>query len=251
MEATHHIFRQKDNVMQNQQGLGIQIVAHGSVLPEHSKDGKTYIAAPWNTDYQLRLLVPRIPGYRHPNKRFLVVVSVDGLDIMTGKRATAQSGGYIITPASHSTANDIPGYRLNDREVARFRFGDRTDSYAAKLERPENVGTIGVIVFSEYDPAPVLRSTFRSSHTFGAEGGTRGGGGNTRGGHDMGTEFGGRADHVVTRDHFEKEREVARFTLEYASRESLLSAGIITSSPLGEVRPFADTGCQPPRDWRG
>ncbi|MDZ4837641.1 MAG: hypothetical protein SGJ27_27970 [Candidatus Melainabacteria bacterium] len=234
--------------MQNADRLGIQIVANGLVLPEYTKDGKTYIAAPWNTDYQIRILVPSISGYRHTYKRFKTVISVDGLDVMTGKRASAHATGYVMTPPSRPTANDILGFRLSDSEVASFHFGDRTDSYAALLEKPEHIGVIGIVFYSELDPEPCMYETTR-----GCDGGetTRGA---TRGGHDMGTEFGRRREQVVSKTYFDTDREVARFVLEYASSDSLKKAGIITNSPapLGAVNAFPeDTGCKPPKGWRG
>lgn len=241
--------------MHNAQNFGLRIVANGSCLPEYTKDGKTYIAAPADTDYQIRILVPTIPGNLHRYKRFLAVISVDGLDVMTGKRATSQSSGYVVTPPSRVDANDIPGFRLNDKEVARFRFGDREDSYAAQLDKPENIGVIGVIFFAEREPVyrdltlEVCGPTRGGGHTFG--------GGPTRvatsrgAGHDVGTAFGQRDEHVVNRTQFERAEEVARFVLEYASFESLKAAGVIKDSVLGNVSAFGDEGCVPPKGWKG
>ena len=51
---------------------------------------------------------------------------------------------------------------------------------------------------------------------------------------------------------------MARFILEYDTREQLIKAGIIKPAPLGDVDPFPGdfekpviTGCQPPKGWRG
>lgn len=225
--------------MKNSSGFGIEIIVDGRPLTEYTKDGKTYVAAPWNKDYQLRLHVPR------RGARYLAVTSVDGLDIMTGKTASKNAGGYVITPASHATDNDIPGFRLNKNEVAAFHFGDRADSYAALLDKPANIGVIAVVFFSEYEPL-VFEVPGGSFECLG--GGTKGAG------HDMGTEFGRRTEHRVNTTTFERDREVARFVIEYASREKLVEAGIITEAPLGDVDPFpGDNGgaCTPPRGWRG
>ncbi len=151
---------------------------------------------------------------------------------MNGKRATPESSGYVVGPF---TDNDIPGFRLNNHEVAAFQFGDRNDSYAALLDRASNVGVIGVIFFSEYDPPRHESGDF----SFGTRGGGTRGGGTRGGGHDMGTRFGRRTEHIVTGTNFTKDREIARFTIEYASYRSLKTAGLITES-LGEVNPFDD-----------
>ncbi len=52
--------------MKNNEGFGIQIITNGSVLREYTKDGKSYVAAPWNTNYQIRILVPTLFGNSHP-----------------------------------------------------------------------------------------------------------------------------------------------------------------------------------------
>ncbi len=240
--------------MQRQNAFGLEVVVNGRVLPVIQHGGKNYIAAPWDKDFQLRFNVPFDSG------RFLAVTSVDGLDIMTGKTASLAGGGYVLTPALRPTDNDIPGFRLNNDEVAAFHFGDRRDSYAAQLDKPANVGVIAVAFYEE---RPRIR---RNVLSMSSRGGCLGGGGlegNTRGGHatrgggvghDMGTEFGQRTEHKVSTTSFDRGREVARFVFEYASRENLVKAGIISDAPLGEVNPFpgdgAGPGCTPPKGWR-
>jgi hypothetical protein len=54
-------------------GFGIEVIVDGAPLREYVHNGKVYVAAPWNKDYQLRFIVP---GYG----RFEVVASVDGND---------------------------------------------------------------------------------------------------------------------------------------------------------------------------
>jgi len=240
--------------MQVKNAFGLEIIVDGRALPLIQQGGKTYVAAPWDKDFQLRLNVPYDGG------RYLAVTSVDGLDIMTGKTASKDAGGYVVTPAFSAAANDIPGFRLNNSEVAAFHFGDRRDSYAAQLDKPANVGVIAVVFYEEDRPRRHVLSMSPRGGCLGGglEGNTRGGtfGPATRGsvGHDMGTEFGQRTEHKVTTTQFRRGREVARFVIEYASRESLVQAGIIRSAPLGEVDPFPadnEPGCKPPKGWRG
>ena len=242
--------------MQHRQGLGIQVIVNGRPLPEVTKDGKTFIAAPWNTNYSLRFLVPYIHGYKYPAKRFLAVTSVDGLNIRTGRRATRNDGGWVITPPS----GDVPGFYLNAHEVAAFRFGGCGSSYASQMDRPENVGAISVIFFSEVDPEPYdcLEGMVSKGGpcSFGPTTRSAGGGRGLEtlgGGHDMGTEFGERQQFHTNTTEFERDVQVAQLTIEYASEESLINAGILPrrGSPLGHVDPFADGGCQPPPGYRG
>ena len=58
-------------------------------------------------------------------------------------------------------SGDISGGRKNMGEVAAFVFTALPDSYAARTDRPDNVGVIGVAVFREFRPPrqrpPVLQ----------------------------------------------------------------------------------------------
>ena len=49
---------------------------------------------------------------------------------------------------------NIPGWSLNNNEVARFFFQQAAESYAAKTGDPRNVGVIGAAIFNEKDPTP-------------------------------------------------------------------------------------------------
>lgn len=166
--------------------------------------------------------------------------------------ASATARGYVLTPPSRPGANDIPGFRLNKNEVARFRFGTREDSYAAQLDKPQNIGVIGVVFYQEKEVYRPRRGAPDFSMTRG--GASRGGVSRGGLGHDTGTEFGDRAEHRVETVAFERGVEAARFVFEYASAESLRAAGILVDPPLGSVDPFpADSGpgCTPPANWRG
>jgi len=83
----------------------------------------------------------------HTSRRALAAVSVDGLSVMDGEPAGYNSGGYIIEPFGHI---DIPGWRLDNREVARFKFSDPGRSYSKKSGKGlANVGIIGAAIFLE------------------------------------------------------------------------------------------------------
>ena len=52
---------------------------------------------------------------------------------------------------------EISGWRKSQQEVAQFYFTALPDSYAARTERPDNVGVIGAAVFREkVEPPPVV-----------------------------------------------------------------------------------------------
>ncbi len=111
----------------------------GATLPTYTQNGKLY--------------VPGTPGHRYAVRlnnrtgaRVLAVLSVDGVNAVSGETASANQSGYVLD-AWEST--EINGWRKNLNEVAQFNFTSLPDSYAAQTGRPANVGVIGVAVFTE------------------------------------------------------------------------------------------------------
>jgi hypothetical protein len=100
-----------------------------------------------------RLFVAGEPGARYSlrvtnntNGRVLVVMSVDGVNILTGQTAGYSQRGYVFGPHQ---SYDVSGWRKSDTEVAAFTFAPLPDSYAARTGRPVDVGVIGVAAFRE------------------------------------------------------------------------------------------------------
>jgi hypothetical protein len=84
----------------------------------------------------------------------LAVVSVDGVNVLTGQTAAASQGGYVV---GRWGSVDIKGWRKSLGEVASFYFTSLGDSYAARTDRPGNVGVIGVALFRRaprHEPIP-------------------------------------------------------------------------------------------------
>lgn len=78
--------------------------------------------------------------------RFEVLASVDGLDVIDGQPAHFEKRGYVLEP--HGTLR-IEGWRRSQNEVAAFRFGRVSNSYAARTSGDRNVGVIGFAFFAE------------------------------------------------------------------------------------------------------
>jgi len=116
----------------------------GEVLPEHRHRGHTWVAGRPGDRYAVRLS-------NRSNGRVLVVLSVDGVNAVSGQTAATGQTGYVLAP--WQTA-DITGWRKTDAEAAAFYFTSLPDSYAARTDRPQNVGVIGVAVFRERVPVP-------------------------------------------------------------------------------------------------
>jgi hypothetical protein len=107
---------------------------------------------PWRGD----IWVPGVPGHRYAvrltnttGERVLVVLSVDGVNAVTGQTANASQAGYVLDPWE---STEIAGWRKSLDDVAQFVFTDLPDSYAARTGRPRNVGVVGIAVFREQRP---------------------------------------------------------------------------------------------------
>lgn len=99
------------------------------------------------------------PGHRFSvslhnltGERVLAVLSVDGVNAISGQTAGSSQAGYVLEPWQQV---DIRGWRKSYSDVAEFYFTDLPDSYAARTGRPQNVGVIGVAAFRERRPTPV------------------------------------------------------------------------------------------------
>jgi len=106
--------------------------------------------------HQGRLYVPGTPGEKYAvyvanrtGQRVLAAVSVDGINVVTGETAAPDQNGYVLGPWQ---SFEITGWRKSMNEIASFYFTRLPDSYAARTDRPENVGVIGVAVFREWQP---------------------------------------------------------------------------------------------------
>jgi len=114
----------------------------GRTLPTHASGGKLYVAGTPGHRYSVRLT-------NRSGGRVLAVLSVDGVNAVSGQTASPDQTGYVLD-AWQST--EIAGWRKNLDEIAQFNFIALSNSYAARTGRPANVGVIGVAVFAERMP---------------------------------------------------------------------------------------------------
>src|SRR5258708_12129264 len=136
--------------------------ATGRELPIVWHDGRAYVVGRPGNEYQV------IVRNQHGGDR-LAVVSVDGVNVLNGETASTRQGGYIVSPWGRV---DIRGWRKSLAETAAFYFTSLGDSYAARTDRPQNVGVIGVALFErkrleprfeEIAPPPVPLSKLESN----------------------------------------------------------------------------------------
>lgn len=120
----------------------LDVMVHGKRITKYRHDGLTFVEGRNNTEYSVRFT-------NHTINKVLAVISVDGLSVMDGEMASTKSSGYVVESFETLT---IPGWRLDDEEVAKFKFGSKSSSYAKKQRKSENVGVIGCLVFKEKQP---------------------------------------------------------------------------------------------------
>jgi hypothetical protein len=200
-----------------------------------------------------RLYVAGTPGNRYAvslrnrsDGRVLTVISVDGVNAVSGETANASQSGYVLAPGQSA---EIAGWRKSMEEVAAFYFTRIGDSYAARTERPQNVGVIGVAVFNEYvPPAPpaqigaqekaeasadnaagsVARSAAKAAAAPAAE---------AKLGTGHGERIAARVGHTDFRRQSTQPNEL--ITIYYDSRANLIARGIIPGAPrYGHPNPF-------------
>jgi hypothetical protein len=121
--------------------VSVEIVdrTEGRSLPIYSYAGRRYVVGKPGNEYAIRV-------HNSGGERVLAVMSVDGVNIITGDTASTAQSGYVFSP--NQTA-ELTGWRKDMSRTAAFYFTALPDSYAARTGRPDNVGVIGVAVFRE------------------------------------------------------------------------------------------------------
>jgi hypothetical protein len=112
-------------------------------LEVHRHRGRQYVVGRPGNEYAIRIR-------NCSDRRVLAVVSVDGVNVVSGETAALDQPGYVIEPYGYVT---IEGWRKNLDRTAAFYFSDPGDAYATRTGRPENLGVIGVALFREREPA--------------------------------------------------------------------------------------------------
>jgi hypothetical protein len=111
----------------------------GTTLPTHMHDGKLYVAGTPGHRYAVRIA-------NRTSARVMTVLSVDGVNAISGQTADMNQSGYVLDPYQ---STEVDGWRKNMSEIAQFNFTALDNSYAARTGRPQNVGVIGIAAFRE------------------------------------------------------------------------------------------------------
>lgn len=116
----------------------------GRTLPVYWHYGSAYVVGKPGNEYKI------VVRNRH-GEDLLAVVSVDGVNVLSGQTASPDQGGYVL-PARGRV--EVRGWRKSLQETASFYFTSLADSYADRTWRPENVGVIGIALFERAEDWP-------------------------------------------------------------------------------------------------
>ena len=179
----------------------------GRRLPVYWHESRAYVAGKPGNEYQISLR-------NRQQEELLAVLSVDGVNVITGETAHPSQSGYVLAPRG---SLDIQGWRRSLSQTAAFYFTSLPDSYAARTGRPNDVGVIGVALFRK--KVSLQKAPIGAPSDQRAEG--------------LGT---GHGRHETSHAHhvsFERATSVPAelITLYYDSHANLLARGIIRDHP--------------------
>jgi hypothetical protein len=168
------------------------------------------------------------------------VLSVDGVNAVSGQTADAAQGGYVLGPWESA---EIDGWRKSLDEVAQFVFTDLADAYATRTGRPDNVGVIGIAVFREAPrlqpmAPPMLRDESRAAAAPSAKSATANEAADSGlAAQQIGTGHGDRQWAPVAQTGFERasDRPAQVQQLRYDDLDTLVARGIVRR-PCGQPR---------------
>lgn len=138
--------------------IDVDILVNDRPVKKLAHQSKTFIESKHWTEYSIRLR-------NNDAARRLVVVSVDGINVIDGQAAGSTKAGYVLNGYN---SFDIKGFRTSNDVVHPFKFNRKGRSYAAKSEVTQgdvrNCGVIGVEVYCEKvtpQPQIVIKEVIR------------------------------------------------------------------------------------------
>ncbi len=217
----------------------------GETLAVYHHGGRRYVAGTPGNRYAIAVR-------NRTGGRLLAVISVDGVNVVSGETAGWDQNGYVFDPWQRW---EILGWRKSQERVAAFEFTALPNSYAARTGRPENVGVIGVALFREARPIPPAAELQRreSGESRAAAGGNRpapaaapqaGAAADAierrRDNAPLGTGHGRSESSPVSTTSFERARPTPDevITIHYDSRDNLIALGVIPVPRVPVPNPF-------------
>jgi hypothetical protein len=173
----------------------------------------------------------------------MVVVAVDGINVVTGRNASPSQQGYVLAPYQEIS---IDGWRKSFTQVAQFNFTSVANSYAGQTGRWNQVGVIGAAVFAEAlpQPMPMIYPRQENMPATKAAAPSAAGAAQDSAARSIGTGHGDAQWSPVVSTQFTRAStqpdEILR--LDYDQRENLVRRGIIPDAYEGDDEPEAFPG---------
>lgn len=217
--------------------------SEGRSLDVHRHRGRQFIVGQPGNEYAIRIR-------NCSDRRVLAVVSVDGVNVVTGETAAPDQSGYVIDPHGYVT---IQGWRKDLERTAAFYFSDPGDAYAARTGRPDDLGVIGVALFREREPrwthsaeaVAAPPGAARQASAADAKAARPATESSTGASAPLGTGHGRREWSPAQRVEFERAsaRPDQRVVIRYDRRENLVAQGVLPrpSRPWRDPDPFPGT----------
>lgn len=254
-------------------GVSVEVAGQPATLyPASDGSGRYYVEARKGCQYVVRLS-------NRSGERLGVVLTVDGLNVISGARDQGRGRMYVLDPWRHAT---VKGWRTSLDEVRRFTFVDEKASYSARVGKANSkMGWIEVSVYREqrrWTRRQLLEdSTNRSGDSKAEAPGEPAGragaaqapppaamdeaaeaesqaAGKRRARSYPGTGWGSRARDSVVLVDFHAEREPAeRMTLRYEYQKALVALGVLPDPHVAHQRLWqrdhGEDGFAPPPRW--
>ena len=216
--------------------LSVYDRTEGRRLAVHWHEGRAYIVGKPGNEYQVSVR-------NRLRADVLTVVSVDGVNVISGETADPAQTGYVL---GSQRGYEILGWRKSLAETAAFYFTALPDSYATRTGRPDNVGVIGVAVFRKKQSPQAIAPLRQSAPEAGAAMRREAAGDLARSAPAeeprLGTGHGRRETSYVQHVDFERATSTPAetITLYYDSYRNLLARGVIREPvPVAPLpRPF-------------
>lgn len=205
----------------------------GAVLTPYLYHGDYWIAGSPGSRYAVEVR-------NHLGERLLAVMSVDGVNVISGATAAWDQSGYVFFPGEQY---QVAGWRKSDTEIAAFTFTESPNSYAERTGRPANVGVIGVALFREHQPMPApMQATPEGARAKAYDNNRLFAESAPAPEPKLGTGHGSREYSFISNTHFvrlqSQPNEVLR--IHYDSRANLIAMGVIPRGrpPAPYANPF-------------
>jgi hypothetical protein len=226
-------------------------------LPVYWHEGRAYVVGKPGNEYQVMVR-------NRAGEDLLAVISVDGVNVMSGETAAPRQSGYIVSRGERLA---IRGWRKSMDEIAAFYFTSLGDSYASRTGRPDNVGVIGVALFKRKPPedASLPYSNAVPADRFSSPQLGRSDSNDSMREKSLaqrapgviapapsaplGTGHGGRESAPIRWVQFDRSTydPVETVTIRYDSYRNLVAMGVLQSPVAREPQPFPGFVADPPR----